>query len=401
MFWNMILIIIVCVFLIFLVYFIISGVRGFFCKKQDTIIEDTLHHFAILVPARNEEIVIGNLLDSLKKQNYPRDLYDIYVVVNNSQDHTEEIARNSGVNVIVCQNEIHSKGDVLQEAFNKLKDADGDTYVIFDADNVVDADFLLVMNHTFNAGYAIVQGKRMGKNSSQNIITGFYELFYMMQNVFFNEARSVNHRSASLNGTGWGIRKAWIAQHGFNVQTMTEDIELTILAALQGEVVGYAKQAVTYDEYPDSFRKIKNQLPRWMFGQIQCMRCYTTKLLHSIKGNMPGLDMLMFILLPFVGFSIMVLLYITAFKTEISHFTIWLDQYFWYVFLILYAIVICMELIGVMKYALDSHLHMQSILMFPLFLLSWVPVSAVMLLKRKCTWQQVIHDHAIRIEDIQ
>lgn len=63
-------------------YFLVMA-TGVFGKKKEKINNSKKNHFAILIAARNEEEVIGNLIKSLKKQNYPKDKYDIYVIINN------------------------------------------------------------------------------------------------------------------------------------------------------------------------------------------------------------------------------------------------------------------------------------------------------------------------------
>lgn len=105
--------------------------------------------FACIVPARNEEKVIGNLLDSLNKQKYPQELYDIFVLPNNCIDKTEEISKSKSANIIDCSKiRIKSKGDVLRNAFDYLKSYDYDAYIIFDADNIVHPEFIEKMNDT-------------------------------------------------------------------------------------------------------------------------------------------------------------------------------------------------------------------------------------------------------------
>ena len=84
---------------------------------------DKKHTFAVIIPARNEEKVIANLLKSLKTQNYPKELYDVFVVANNCTDKTSEIALSHNVNVIEGNENIKSKGDALKLAFTKLKDS--------------------------------------------------------------------------------------------------------------------------------------------------------------------------------------------------------------------------------------------------------------------------------------
>ena len=67
-----------------------------------------------IIPAHNEEIVVGNLIASLQKQNYPKDLYDIYVIADNCTDNTAEVARKAGAIVYERFDEEHkTKGYAL------------------------------------------------------------------------------------------------------------------------------------------------------------------------------------------------------------------------------------------------------------------------------------------------
>ena len=134
-------------------YFLVMA-TGVFGKKKEKTNNSKKNHFAILIAARNEEEVIGNLIKSLKKQNYPKDKYDIYVIVNNCTDNTLDVARDAGANILECTEKVKTKGDVLKYTFNKLKDnKEIDAYVIFDADNVVHGDFLNKMNNSVKLIY--------------------------------------------------------------------------------------------------------------------------------------------------------------------------------------------------------------------------------------------------------
>lgn len=105
---------------LYILYFIVIAL-GLFKKKKEIITEEKKNNFAIIIAARNEESVIGNLINSLKKQNYPKENYKIYVIINNCTDNTEQIARENGANIILCTEKVKSKGEVLKFAFNKLK----------------------------------------------------------------------------------------------------------------------------------------------------------------------------------------------------------------------------------------------------------------------------------------
>lgn len=121
--------------------------------------------FAILIAARNEELVIGPLINSLLAQDYPSDLYDIWVVPNNCTDNTALAARNFGARVLECTVPVKSKGEVLRFAYNRLRGRRYDAWLVFDADNVVDPRFLAEMNNARMAGARAAQGYREDRKS--------------------------------------------------------------------------------------------------------------------------------------------------------------------------------------------------------------------------------------------
>ena len=77
--------------------------------------------FACLVAARNEEAVIGALVESLKKQDYPDALYDIFVIPNNCTDDTESEALCAGAKIFRCFEPVRCKGDALHEAVARAR----------------------------------------------------------------------------------------------------------------------------------------------------------------------------------------------------------------------------------------------------------------------------------------
>lgn len=115
------------------------------------------HRFAVLIAARNEVAVIGDLIDSLKQQNYPAELIDIYVVAGNCTDCTAEIAHAHGARVFERHDRSRvGKGFALSYLLRRIK-REYDGYIIFDADNVVDRNYFREINKTFSAGYNIVR----------------------------------------------------------------------------------------------------------------------------------------------------------------------------------------------------------------------------------------------------
>ena len=102
--------------IIYMLYYICIAIFLLFRKKKIKEHKNTCK-FAVIVPARNEEKVIGNLIESIKRQNYPKELYDIFVIPNNCQDKTEEVSIENGAKIINCAIPVKSKGDVLRYSF--------------------------------------------------------------------------------------------------------------------------------------------------------------------------------------------------------------------------------------------------------------------------------------------
>ena len=126
-------------------------------KKRKPLPEGVPHRFAVLIAARNEAAVIGNLTDSLKQQNYPAGLIDIYVVAGNCTDCTAEIAHAHGARAFERHDRSRvGKGFALSYLLRRIK-REYDGYLVFDADNVVDRNYFREINKTFSAGYNIVR----------------------------------------------------------------------------------------------------------------------------------------------------------------------------------------------------------------------------------------------------
>ena len=149
--------------------------------KDKPIIEEKNNKFMAIIPAHNEEIVVGNLIASLQKQNYPKDLYDIYVIADNCTDNTAEVARKAGAIVYERFDEEHKTKGYALDWFLKQKieeNAPYDAFCIFDADNIVDVDFLKNMNKKLCQGEEVVQGYRDIKNPTDSWVSAGYAIFY-------------------------------------------------------------------------------------------------------------------------------------------------------------------------------------------------------------------------------
>ena len=245
--------------------------------------------FAVLIAARNEELVIGPLINSLLAQNYPPELYDIWVIPNNCTDNTARAARGFGARVLECTVPVKSKGEVLRFAYRRLRGRAYDAWCVFDADNLAHPDFLAEMNCAWLAGAGAAQGYRDSKNPHDTPLSGCSSLYYWMMDRFHNGGRAGAGLSAMITGTGFMVSDRVLRKlGGWNSATISEDLELTAQCVLAGERVWWVPEAVTYDEQPLTWAESRKQRRRWSSGTIQVARLALPRVLGAM-GEAPRL----------------------------------------------------------------------------------------------------------------
>lgn len=226
-------------------------------KKQKPLPDGKPNRFAVLIAARNEEAVIGNLIDSLKQQSYPAERIAIYVVADNCTDRTADVAHAHGAKVVrrYDHNRI-GKGFALHYLLRRIHKP-YDAYLVFDADNVVDPNYIQEINKTFSAGYDIVTSYRNAKNYGNNWISSGYGLWFLREAQYLNRPRALLGASCGVSGTGFLFSRRILEQcGGWNFFLLTEDIEFTAYNITHGEKIGYCPTAVFYDEQPTGFRQL-------------------------------------------------------------------------------------------------------------------------------------------------
>lgn len=230
------------------------------------------HKYAILIAARNEQSVIGNLLDSIAKQDYPKELLTVFVVADNCTDKTAEIARQKGA---VCyerfDSEHKTKGYALQFLFDRIEEDYGrksfEGYFIFDADNLLKSDYISRMNDSFDAGEKIITSYRNTKNFTESWIASTYALHWLRSIRTNHRARSVLRLATNIQGTGFFFSNE-IVENGWKYTSLTEDRALTVDAVAQGYKISYNDAAEFYDEQPTSLKIALRQRLRWSKGHL-------------------------------------------------------------------------------------------------------------------------------------
>ena len=365
------------------------------------------HKFMAIIPAHNEEAVVGNLIESLKNQNYNKELYDIYVIADNCTDRTAQVARNAGA--IVYERfdpEKKTKGFAL-DWFIKQKiqeNADYDALFVFDADNIVDKNFIKNMNKKLCQGEDVVQGYRDIKNPTDSWITSGYALFYWTMHRFYHLARYNVGLSPLLNGTGFMVRFDVLKPDGWQTKTLTEDIEFSLQRIIKGKKLGWATDAIVYDEQPVGFKQSWSQRSRWTVGHMQCIKEYTKSLAKAIKENksMMNVDGFLYIVGSIPMFVLTIILLLTNFLmyagSAITQADLMLNILRYLVPTFLLPILTSMFAMWLDKRPIKPMI--KGLLCYPLFMGSWLVINFKCLFRRNTKWEKINHVRNIKINEI-
>lgn len=403
-------------------YQIIYTIIGVFSKrkKQNEINPEKLHQFAVIIAARNEEAVIGQLIRSIKRQKYPDDLISIFVVADNCTDLTAKIAADEGA-IVYERNDMTAvgKGHALHFVFkNIFKDyahENFDGFFVFDADNLLDENYVAEMNNLFDQGYRVLTSYRNSKNYQQNWISAGYALWFLHEAEYLNNPRMILGQSCAISGTGFLIHNDIIRQNnGWKHYLLTEDIEFSVSEVINGETIGYCRNAVIYDEQPITFAQSWNQRLRWAKGFYQVFSRYGTDLLKCMfqfkKQSFSCFDMMMTIM-PALLVSIASVLFNTVFLVAgllnplfgpqiVSLSLTSLMQYF----VIYYGIIFILGAItAITEWKMIYCSTAKKILYlftFPIFMITYIPIALVALGKR-VEWKPIEHVCVKSIEDVR
>ncbi len=405
-------------------YFFILSIFGWVKKKEIDIKEFPVKsRFAILVAAHNEEAVIGEAVRSLKKLNYPKELYDIFVIADNCDDNTSMVARKNGAIVYErFDNVKRGKGFSLEWMFKKLfaMDKEYDAVCVLDADNLVSSNFLMEMNKHLCMGHKVVQGYLDSKNPYDSWISGNNSIAFWISNRLVQLPRYYMGLSCILGGTGFIVATDILKEIGWGATCLVEDLEFTLKLILRGNKVYWAHDAVIYDEKPLTLKQSWRQRKRWMQGHFDCVGRFFKKLLvKAIKEKNPiAFDSLMYLAQPVVVvvsgagvllsvlFGILNILYLT-FGWKLGGFElIYIQDASLTIQKAFMGFVSCVFLyISVFFVIIEGKMSKRIIkylLLMPIYNLTWVPIIVKGFMDRdKREWTHTLHTRAMEISDIE
>ena len=257
----------------FTIYYTVIALFGMWHKKEKKIAEPK-SKFALMVPAHNEEMVLGDLLDNLNLLKYPKELYDVYVIADNCTDKTADVAKKHGAYVLERFNKEHAgKGYAMDWAFPKIFETGKkyDAFCVFDADNLVHLDFLSVMNTRLLKGQKVLQGYLSAKNPVDTWVSGTFAIAFWTVNHLWHLGKYNIGLSSCLGGTGMCISSDIVKEFGWGCDCLTEDMEFSMKCLSRGIRTCWVHDAIIYDEKPLSFMASWRQRKRWAQGQFDCL----------------------------------------------------------------------------------------------------------------------------------
>ena len=282
------------------IYYILLAILGAFFRKKYPKAQ-VQGKYGVIIPARNEEAVVGNLIKSIQKNQYPQDKLQIFVIAHNCTDQTAQIARELGATVYEYNNPNEcTMGYAFRYLFDRIREDYGvenyDGFFLFNADNVLSQNYFEKMNDAFmaNHGQCVITSCRNSKNFGSNLMSGLYGMYFLTGCRLESRGRTLINCSTRIQGTGYVINSQLVA-NGWKYVTLTEDWEFTADQVINGTKIKYCDEAVFYDEQPTTFKVMWRQRVRWSRGHLlmcvtrfgDLVRClFSFRKRHRDKGSL-------------------------------------------------------------------------------------------------------------------
>ncbi len=373
------------------------------------------HKIAVIISARNEEGVIGHLLDTVNNQDYPSELITAFVVADNCTDKTAEVSRKKGAVVLERFNdELVGKGYALDYLFSFIKKDYGfdafDGYLVLDADNLLRENYITEMNKTFSDGYKIITGYRNSKNYGDNWISAGYALWFLRESKYLNNSRMLLGTSCAVSGTGFMFSNEIIKKtDGWKYFLLTEDIEFSVRQIIDGEKIGFCGSAELFDEQPIKFSQSWRQRMRWAKGYYQVFRNYGTRLIKGVfKGSFACFDMSM-VIMPAILITVFGLVsnlasfVIGTFSALTTHGVLVtlnsLLSTLWSGYLMLFIIGAITTVTEWKKIHTTPFKKILYAITFPIFMYTYIPIAVVAIFK-KVKWTPIAHTENKALEEV-
>ena len=304
---NYIILIIIAIPLLVQVLYVLFA----WIKKKTFPKSDKKARIAYLIPAFNEESVIYDTVkECLDKQDYPKELFDVFVVANNCTDKTAELAEKAGAKVLILNDPDPTHRMALYPLKYGvdyiLKTNNYDMIIHLDADNHLNAEYSSLMNDAYQTGIDFARPYEGSLNATQNFYTKACTLFYSFDSRYGSRVRERLNIAAHINGSGAMMSTRMLNKcGGYDAKTISDDAEFNFNRMLEGYKGHYVEDAVVYEDMPSSYEDTLNRNKRIFNGSVNLLKPKLLKMLGKFftTGRISYLEMFLsyiFIFLTFV-----------------------------------------------------------------------------------------------------
>ena len=354
---------------------------------------------AVLIPAKDEEEIIEESVRSVLESDYDGSRLSVFVLADNCSDRTGDVAKRAGATVFYRSSEKRGKGYALEYLIRRVgKTGRFDGYLVLDADNTVEKDFISKISDSLSEGYSVAVGARIPARFGESAVGALSGMCFLYESVYLNRGRFALGGVPFVLGTGFAFTHSFLEEMGgWRFFSLTEDFEMCAYMALHGVRVRYTDSAVFYDPQPLCLRDSRSQRLRWTRGGGDVMRMYFARLISSLlkRPSLPVFDIL-FSFTPAFLFAVALILG-AAVGTALTAsgslapgellLSLAIPILTVYIALLLFAAYvlhtegrICNA--GFLKKALYS-------LLFPLFIFSFFPIAVLAVLKKRVGWRKI------------
>lgn len=372
----------------------------------------TKHKFAIVIPARFESKVIRGVLDSIKNQDYDKNLIDTFIIVPDETDETIEIAKEyENTFIHILDHKVNCKGATMDSLFKQILKENPDKYegyFIVDADNVLENNFVDLMNDAYDTGkYEIVLGGRSNKNWEDGWVSNCSALTFSLVNGLNNKARTRLGGNVTISGSGLLIDNKVIQENGgWPWQSLTEDYEISKVSFIKDYRSCYYEHARTYDEQPRTLEQSSKQIIRWLKGHSDVdnmyrkdimKKCFARDTKHKLVifdfcfGLIPILMVLFsfacFAILNF-GYTIVALCLGDPTYLDAILNTVYTIVGFWGLFVLYSSLGLIADRVNI---KMNIRSRFATVFMSPIFFVRYVPMFLKSICVKELTWERIDH----------
>jgi len=241
--------------------------------------------FLILVPAHNEELVIGRCLEAIAPELRARD--SVLVVADRCSDATAQIARSLGATVLERgPEEEPGRAAARQAGLEYARELDWDAVLMIDADSVVQPGFLTSCERALASGAGAVQARSESSRATTLAMEASLAAF-TLQGITIPRGRDRLALSVRLRGTGMVIRRELALSHRITAPA-SEDLFLTLDLMLDGVRCRHVETARLRSDGAASWGAFGGQKLRYEAGRMSAARTYVAPLLRRAIRERDG-----------------------------------------------------------------------------------------------------------------